>query len=201
MYTVLFNRMIEFYDPSNAENGDKPCASAIFDGTVISFDYISANSVVVTDTDGNLIVIKNIESDENLDLHIFRTKFSKIREVKTSYNRQLDQFEYISGVTLDSKVAIWYCKTISDFDEDLEEIKPNKVVKSKWRLTCLCINNPKDFKPHAKNKLEKNLKDKNLKKKAKVEAAKMDTQKTEKKQLQKKNKRDRKAEAKVLRKL
>jgi WD40 repeat protein len=152
MYTVLYTRMIEIYDPSNKETGDKPCASAIFDSNVVSFDYISANSLVVTDTEGNLIVIKNIENDEKLDLHIFRTKFTKIREVKTSYNRQLNQFEYISGVTLDRKVPIWYCSTICDFDEDLEELKPNKVIKSKWRLTCLAINNLKDFKPHSKKK-------------------------------------------------
>ena len=191
MYTVLFNRMIEFYDPSNKETGDKPCASAIFDSTVVSFDYLSANSVVVTDTEGNLIVIKNIENDDKLDLHIFRTKFNKIREVKTSYNRQLNQFEYISGITLDSKVPIWYCSTISDFDEDLEELRPNKVIKSKWRLTCLAINNLKDFKPHAKKKKEKNVKKKEDENKA--EKPKF----SDKKIQQKKNKRDRKAEAKL----
>jgi len=106
IYAVLYNRMIEIYNPSNTSNGDKPCASAIFDVTAVSFDFISSTSLVVSDTEGNLIVIKNIESDEKLDLHIFRTKFTKIREVKTSYNRQLNQFEYISGVTLDSKVPI-----------------------------------------------------------------------------------------------
>ena len=186
IYAVLYNRMIEIYNPSNTTNGDRPCASAIFDNTVVSFDYISASSLVVSDTEGNLIVIKNIEDDSKLDLHIFRTKFTKIREVKTSYNRQLNQFEYIGGVTLDSKVAIWYCNTISDFNEDLEELKPNKVIKSKWRLTCLCINNLKDFKPHAKKKKEKNLKIKE----DKAEPAAKNSDK-------KKNKRDRKAEAKL----
>ena len=167
--------MIEIYNHSITANGDKPCASAIFDSTVVSFDYISATSLVVSDTEGNLIVIKNIEHDENLDLHIFRTKFSKIREVKTSYNRQMNQFEYVSGVTLDSKVPIWYCDTISSFNEDLEELKPNKVIKSKWRLTCMCINNLKDFKPHAKKKKVKNLN--------KKEKAEVTNQVTEKKQL------------------
>ena len=185
--------MLEIYNPSITANGDKPCASAIFDSTVVSFDYISATSLVVSDTEGNLIVIKNIEHDENLDLHIFRTKFNKIREIKTSYNRQLNQFEYITGVTLDSKVPIWYCSTISAFDEDLEELKPNKVIKSKWRLTCMCINNLKDFKPHAKEKKVKNLN--------KKEKADVTTKVSEKLQQKKKNKRDRKAEAKLQRKL
>ena len=59
IYAVLYNRMIEIYNPSVTKD-DKPCASAIFDSTVVCFDFISSSSLVVSDTEGNLIVIKNI---------------------------------------------------------------------------------------------------------------------------------------------
>ena len=59
IYAVLYNRMIEIYNPSVTKD-DKPCASAIFDSTVVCFDFISSTSLVVSDTEGNLIVIKNI---------------------------------------------------------------------------------------------------------------------------------------------
>ena len=59
IYAVLYNRMIEIYNPSVTAD-DKPCATAIFDGTVVCFDFLSSTSLVVSDTEGNLIVIKNI---------------------------------------------------------------------------------------------------------------------------------------------
>ena len=89
---------------------------------------------------------------------------------------------------MDSKVAIWHCDRILQFQDDLEEIKANKVVKSKWRLTCLAINNLKDFKVATKKKKSKE-KHKEAPKEAK-----------EAKEKQKK-KRDLKAERKLQQKL
>ena len=95
----------------------------------------------------------------------------------------MKQFEYVSAITLDSKVAIWHCDRIMHFQDDLEELKPNKVVKSKWRITCLAINNLKDQKAPSKKKTK-------TIKKAK-EAAPKETN------VKKKKKRDKKAERKL----
>jgi len=53
--------MIEIYNLGDPSGSDKPCATAIFDITVCGMDYISSNTIVVSDSEGNLIVLKNIE--------------------------------------------------------------------------------------------------------------------------------------------
>ena len=105
-------------------------------------------------------------------MNIFRTKFSKIRQVKTFYNKVSDKYEHLCGVSTDSKIAIWTCEKILNFDSDLEELKPTKIVKSQWRLTCIGINNLQEYDQQTNRKKLK-IKSKKIKKEEKkVDAGK-----------------------------
>jgi hypothetical protein len=47
----------------------------------------------------------------------------------------------LTSISTDSRIGIWNCNKILEFDEDLAELKPEKTIKSKNRLTCLAISN------------------------------------------------------------
>ena len=148
----MYRRMLEVYDlaepkaqsgakaGASKSGGDTPCSSVILDFPATSFDFIGNNKLVISDEKGNLIVLKNIHKAEKLRMNLIKTKFSRIRQVKTCRNKD-DQFSFMAAVTTDSKMALWPCQALLEFKNDLEELKPTKVVKSKQRLTCLAMNN------------------------------------------------------------
>ena len=109
-YAILYNRMLEIYNLADPTGSDQACATAIFDKTVCCMEFVGQETIVVSDMEGNLIVLKHILSQETLQMNIFRTKFPKIRSLKTFYNRKSAKFEHVVGVSTDSKIAIWTCK-------------------------------------------------------------------------------------------
>ena len=53
----------------------------------------------------------------------------------------------MTAVSTDCKLAIFTCEKLLNFSEDLEELKADRVVKSKVRMTCVAINNLSELKP------------------------------------------------------
>lgn len=63
----------------------------------------------------------------------------------------------MASISTDCKLAIWSCEKLSEFTEDLEELKADRVVKSKTRLTSIAINNFGDSKVLGKRSREDEL--------------------------------------------
>ena len=61
-YAILYNRMLEIYNLADPCGSDQACATAIFDKTVCCMEFIGDTTIVVSDMEGNLIVLKNILS-------------------------------------------------------------------------------------------------------------------------------------------
>jgi hypothetical protein len=133
IYSILFRKMLEIY----AVEDEKPKSCTIFDIISTSFDYISPSQICVSNEQGNFTILKNITSD-HIGINIIHTKFPRIRQVKTCFD---GTFQFLSSISTDCKLAIWSCDKLSNFTEDLEELKADRVVKSKTRLTSIAINN------------------------------------------------------------
>ena len=52
-------------------------------------------------------------------------------------------------ISTDCRIGIWDGQRILDFEEDLGELKANRVIKTKDRLTSICIS---DFSKFNQNK-------------------------------------------------
>ena len=68
------------------------------------------------------------------------TKFDRIREIKVHFERSTSSYSFLVAVSTDSRFAIYEVDKIISFSEDLGEIKPTKIVKTKGRITCISIN-------------------------------------------------------------
>jgi hypothetical protein len=90
-------------------------------------------------------------------MNLIRTKFPRIREIKACHSVLLNKYNYLSGISTDSKLALWPCSDLLNFDKDLEELKPAKTIKSKQRLTCLAINNMEEILKNNATKVSKKL--------------------------------------------
>lgn len=139
VYAVLYNKMVEVFSV-HSEKEDEPITQTIFDSQVNSMAFISATSLVVSDTVGNLHLLKNIGDDEKFVLQQMKTKFERIKEVKASYTQERG-YDYLAAISNDSRIGIYDCAKVMEFDEDLEEVKASKVIKYNGRLTCIAINN------------------------------------------------------------
>jgi hypothetical protein len=65
----------------------------------------------------------------------------------------------MSALSTDCKMGIWSCERLLTFQEDLTELKADRVIKSKHRLTCLAINNLPKQKSKDKGVLGKRTKE------------------------------------------
>ena len=140
--------MLEVY----AVEDEKPKNNAIFDVNSTSFDYISPTQICVSNEQGNFTILKNITS--SIAINIIHTKFPRIRQIKTCFD---GSFQFVASISTDCKLAIWSCEKLSEFTEDLEELKADRVVKSKTRLTSIAINNFGDSKVLGKRSREDEL--------------------------------------------
>ena len=128
--------MIEVFDTET----DGPCVCNIFDLEATSFDFIDENSLAVSDIEGNFTVLSNIRSPADLKLSIIKTKFPRIRQVKSHFTSE-GSYQFLVSISTDHKIAFWSCdRLLAHESDDLEEMKADKVVKSQHRLTCIGIN-------------------------------------------------------------
>ena len=78
-------------------------------------------------------------------MNLIKTKFSRIREIKAQFSIIHNKYNFIAGISTDCKLALWSCADLLEFDKDLEDLKPARIVKSKQRLTCIAINNMEEL--------------------------------------------------------
>jgi len=138
MYAILYRRMVEVFNVEDETGGEFPCSHSIFDTIASSFDFIGPQQLCISDEKGNFTILKNIHLQESLTMNIINTKFDRIRQVRTCYSDSL-KFQFLSALSTDCKMAIWSCDRILAFEDDLTELKADRVVKSKHRLTCLAV--------------------------------------------------------------
>ena len=75
--------------------------------------------------------------------------------MKTCFTK--GEFQFLASISTDYKLAIWRCENLLNFSEDLEELKADRVVKSKTRLTCISISNLNEIKLGKREKKDKKL--------------------------------------------
>ena len=148
IYAILYKKMLEVF---NVED-EKACSTAIFDVISTSFDFIGTNQICVANEQGNFTILKNIQNDDSIQLNIIHTKFPRIRQIKTCFSQ--GNFNFLAAISTDCKLSIFSCDRLLAFSEDLEELKADRVVKSKTRLTCLAINNLNEVKLGKREKSE-----------------------------------------------
>ena len=115
--------MIEVYDllKSGETGGDKPCSQTILDYEVNSFDFVSDSCIVVADNMSNLIILKNIQDQKGLVLHIAKTKFDRLKDLKVFCEPNQPKFlAAIAHQGTEGKLALWSCQSIESWDKDLE---------------------------------------------------------------------------------
>mmetsp|Transcript_2922 Transcript_2922/g.4960 ORF Transcript_2922/g.4960 Transcript_2922/m.4960 type:complete len:120 (+) Transcript_2922:658-1017(+) len=88
LYAILYNRMLEVYnltDETGEQGQEEACSTCVFEVLVQSFDFVGRSEIVVADVEGNLCLISGILSDETLTMKLIKTKFPRIRQVKSSF--------------------------------------------------------------------------------------------------------------------
>ena len=139
LFCILFNNLLEVFNVNDESAADLPCSFSVFDIQLTSVAFIGVDSLVASDVEGNLQVLSNIKSQEGLGLKTINTKFERIRQGKCLYEQSSKQFQFLAAISTDSRIAVWDRKRISEFDHDLGELKADRVVKAKDKLTCLQI--------------------------------------------------------------
>lgn len=84
-------------------------------------------------------LLSNIHDASKLGLKQLTTKFSKIREVGSLYEAGLNKYQFLVVLSTDGRLAIYDIKTLEAVEDDLSEIKANRTIKLKDRLTALSI--------------------------------------------------------------
>ena len=147
VYAILYNQMLEVF----SVDSETPTSTCVFDTLTASFDFVGASDICVADIEGNLLILSNILSEETISLRLVKTKFPRFREVKSCFNQAANdnqgEYSFVATISTDCKVGFWSLKRLLDGDQDLElnEMKADRVIKSKNRLTCLAINNLDDY--------------------------------------------------------
>jgi WD40 repeat protein len=81
MFAVIFNNLVEVYNVNDEQGAEKACSTAVFDVQLTSLAFISQNSIIVSDIEGNLHLLQGIESQTGISLKQINTKFEKIRTI------------------------------------------------------------------------------------------------------------------------
>ena len=93
--------------------------------------FVGTKSLVISDESGNLIILKNVHKQKKLSMNLIKTKFPRIREVKSSFSEINNRYNFLAAISTDCKLALWSCKDLLSFEKDLEDLKPARIVKSK----------------------------------------------------------------------
>uniref|UniRef100_A0A7S3N0Z7 Uncharacterized protein n=1 Tax=Strombidium inclinatum TaxID=197538 RepID=A0A7S3N0Z7_9SPIT len=159
--------MLEVFD-TQADNG-KEVSQCLFDIETTSFDFISEDAILVSDVQGNFTLAKGVLKQSSLRISIVQTKFPRIRQVKSSFSGLAgkEHYQYVASISTDMKIAFWSVQKLLALEggDLLEEVKADKVIKSKHRLTCLAINNLNEMKVKKSQLLEAQAEEKLLGKK------------------------------------
>lgn len=78
-FAILYNNLLEVYNVDDATGADKPCSLAVYDIQLTSLAFVSDDSLVLSDQEGNIHLMENIHDQSKLSLKQINTKFSKIR--------------------------------------------------------------------------------------------------------------------------
>ena len=73
VFAVLYRRMLEVYDLAGKGSSDVPCSRTVFDREATSFEFISKDAVVVADQRSDLFILRNIQEQDGIVLHIAKT--------------------------------------------------------------------------------------------------------------------------------
>ena len=76
--------MIEVFDLQSKDGAGKPCSRSFLDIETNSFDFISHDTICIADSKSNLLILKNIFDKDKIMMHVVKTKFNRIREIKSS---------------------------------------------------------------------------------------------------------------------
>lgn len=92
VFAVLYRRMLEVYDMNGVGSSDVPCSRTIFDRETTSFEFISKDAVVVADQRSDLFILRNIHEQDGIILHIAKTKFNRLKELKVMIEPEQPNF-------------------------------------------------------------------------------------------------------------
>jgi len=127
IYAVLYNKRVELY---SVTHGEKPICHVEFECQQTSLDFISNDELIVGDEKGRLTYLRNVKDSKTLQMNIFETPFSRIRQVKSSPCHSF----FMTLSTSDSKIALWSTEYVRTQDkqqaaEDLIfELTPIRVI-------------------------------------------------------------------------
>jgi hypothetical protein len=84
--------------------------------------------------------LTDVHDQGKLGLRLIKTKFEKTRTVSAHYEQATGEFHFAVLLSTDGRFALYDIDRLLSVEEDLVELKADKVIKLKDRLTTVTIS-------------------------------------------------------------